>query len=175
MATNKILPWALNAIKLGECVLEIGPGPGVTTEWLRHRVGRVECLEIDCALADGLRERFSATNVTVRCGDATVMPYEDCSFASVVSCTMLHHIPTPELQDRLFREAYRVLRRGGVFAGIDSLPSILMRAFHIGDALTLVAPDMLSQRILSAGFSNVHVDVGLERFRFSAIRPAAAH
>ena len=34
-------------------------------------------------------------------------------FSSVVSFTMLHHVPTVELQDRLFAEAFRVLRPVG--------------------------------------------------------------
>jgi SAM-dependent methyltransferase len=119
---NEILPWALDGISLGESVLEVGPGPGVTTDWLQHRADRIECLEIDPALAEALQCRFSATGVSVRCGDATDMPYKDCHFASVVSFTMLHHIPTLELQDQLFREAHRVLQPGGIFAGVDSLP-----------------------------------------------------
>jgi len=84
---------------------------------------------------------------------------------------MLHHIPTPELQDRFFNEAYRVLRPGGIFAGVDSLPSILMSIFHIRDTLTLVAPDAIVQRLTSAGFGDVQADVGTDRFRFSARRP----
>src|SRR6516165_7436715 len=32
---NNILPWALSGIQLGEQVLEVGPGPGLTTDWLR--------------------------------------------------------------------------------------------------------------------------------------------
>ena len=168
---NQILPWALDGIDLGESVLEVGPGPGVTTDWLRYRAKYVECLEIDHALAASLERRFSASNVTVRCGDATAMPYEGGRFASVVSFTMLHHIPTPELQDRFFNEAYRVLRLGGIFAGVDSLPSILMSIFHIRDTLTLVAPDAIVQRLTSAGFGDVQADVGTDRFRFSARRP----
>lgn len=167
---NQILPWALHGIDLGEAVLEVGPGPGVTTDWLRHRAKRIECLEIDVALADSLERRFSAPNVSVRCGDATAMPYEDCRFVSVVSFTMLHHIPTLELQDRFFREAHRVLRPGGIFAGVDSLPSILMSIFHIRDTLTLVAPDTLAERLTSAGFIDAQVAIGSGRFRFSARR-----
>lgn len=170
-ATNEILPWALDGIDLGDAVLEVGPGPGVTTDWLRRRVKRMECLEIDVVLADSLECRLSATNVSVRCGDATAMPYEGCCFASVISFTMLHHIPTPELQDRLFCEAHRVLRPGGIFAGVDSLPSILMSVFHIRDTLTLVAPDTLAQRLTSAGLIEAQVDIRSGRFRFSARRP----
>ena len=169
--TNGILPWALEGIDLGESLLELGPGPGVTTDWLRHRVGRVECLELDPLLADALQHRLSAANVKVRCGDATAMPYADCCFASVVSFTMLHHIPTPELQDRIFYEARRVLQPGGIFAGVDSLPSVLMSIFHLRDTLTLVGPDTLVERLTSAGFAEAHVDIGSGRFRFSARRP----
>lgn len=167
---NRIVPWALDAIDLGDAALEVGPGPGVTTEWLRHRIDRLECLEIDPALSEALRCRFRETNVSVRCGDATAMPYEDSSFASVVCFTMLHHIPAPELQERFFGEAHRVLRPGGIFAGVDSLASILMSFFHIQDTLTLVSPDTLVQRLASAGFIDTRVDVGPGRFRFSARR-----
>ncbi len=168
---NQILPWALDGIDLGESVLEVGPGPGVTTDWLQRRVSRVQCLEIDPALAEALQCRYRATNVEVRCGDATAMPYEGCSFGSVVAFTMLHHIPTPELQDRFFSEAYRVLRPGGTFGGVDSLPSILMSIFHIRDTLTLVSPDTITQRLTSAGFVDARANVGRDRFRFSARRP----
>ena len=168
---NQILPWALNGIDLGESVLEVGPGSGVITDWLRYCTKYVECLEIDHALAASLERRFSASNVTVRCGDATAMPYEGSRFASVVSFTMLHHIPTHELQDRFFNEAYRVLRPGGIFAGVDSLPSILMSIFHIRDTLTLISPGAIVQRLTSVGFGDVQADVSTDRFRFSARRP----
>lgn len=170
-ATDKILPWALDGINLGPTLLELGPGPGITTEWLRHRVMSLECLEIDGAQAEHLQHRLARTNVNVQWGDATAMPYRNCRFASVVSFTMLHHIPTPELQDQLFRETYRVLQPGGIFAGVDSLPSILMSIFHIGDTLTVVAPDTLAPRLTAVGFTKVRIDTGTGRFRFSAIRP----
>src|SRR5947207_485039 len=173
-ATNQILPWALDDVSLGPTVLEVGPGPGETTDWLRHRVEHLECLEIDGALADLLQHRLAPSNVTVRCGDATAMPYEDRRFASVVCFTMLHHIPTPELQDQLFRETYRVLQPGGIFAGVDSLPSILMSVFHIRDTLTFVSPATLASRLTTAGFTSVRVNTGSGRFRFSARRPADA-
>ncbi|HLE79693.1 MAG TPA: hypothetical protein VJA25_00190, partial [Dehalococcoidia bacterium] len=38
-----MLPWVLGEQVLGENVLEIGPGPGVTTDWLRERIHRLTC------------------------------------------------------------------------------------------------------------------------------------
>jgi SAM-dependent methyltransferase len=167
---NEILPWALDGIDLGEFVLEVGPGLGITTDWLRHRSKQIDALEVDPALADTLQRRFAGTNVNVRCGDATNMPYDNGRFSAVVSFTMLHHIPSPELQDHFFREAHRVLQSGGVFIGVDSLPSFLMRLVHLGDTLTLVSPDSLNQRLESAGFTEPDVELGSSRFRFSAKR-----
>ena len=46
-------------------------------------------------------------------GDGTAMPYEDESFDSVGSFTMLHHVPTAPEQYRLLSEAWRVLRTAG--------------------------------------------------------------
>jgi SAM-dependent methyltransferase len=170
-AKNEILPWALSDIELGDSVLEVGPGPGVTTDELRHRTKQFDALEVDPTLAESLQRRFAGTNVNVQCGDATNMPYYDGQFSAVVSFTMLHHIASPELQDQFFREAHRVLQPGGVFAGVDSLPSFLMRLVHLGDTMTLVSPGSLDQRLKSAGFTESHVEVGSSRFRFLTIRP----
>ena len=71
--TDEILPWALDGIALGEAVLEIGPGHGLTTDWLRQRVKALDCLEIDEALADSLRDRFVESNVMVQHGDASAI------------------------------------------------------------------------------------------------------
>ena len=94
--------------------MEVGPGPGLTTDWLRSRVKRLTCIEMDSALANSLRSRTANSNVTVECGDAAAMPFTDDVFSSAVCFTMLHHVPSTDLQDRLFAEVYRVLKPGGV-------------------------------------------------------------
>src|SRR5262245_11658188 len=38
---SEILPWVTENVDLGEEMLEVGPGPGATTDWLRHRVKRL--------------------------------------------------------------------------------------------------------------------------------------
>jgi len=170
-----VMPWALAGVELDDDVLEIGPGPGLTTDWLRRRAKRVTCIEMDLGLAGSLQSRVADTNIDVRCADATAMPFADRTFMSVVCCTVLHHVPSRELQDRVFAEAFRVLKPGGVFAGTDSLGSWLMRIIHLGDTMVLVDPATLPSRLESAGFRNVRVEVGAGRFRFLARRPIGSH
>ena len=169
---NNILPWALSGIQLGEEVLEVGPGPGLTTDWLRSRVKRLTCIEMDSALANSLRSRTANSNVTVECGDAAAMPFADEVFSSAVCFTMLHHVPSTDLQDRLFAEVYRVLKPGGIFAGTDSLQSLLMKLFHLRDTMLLVDPSGLPSRLESVGFRNAEIEIGAGRFRFFAQRPS---
>jgi SAM-dependent methyltransferase len=91
---NEVLPEVLSGVNLGDEVLELGPGPGLATDWLQQLCNQLTCIEVDSKLAGALRARRTNTNVTVDCGDATAMPYIDRSFSSVVSLTMLHHIPS---------------------------------------------------------------------------------
>jgi SAM-dependent methyltransferase len=167
---NEMLPWALRDVDLGQDVLEIGPGPGLTTDFLRTRFQRVTAVEVDLTLAELLKRRMSGTNVTVIQGDATVLPFEDGKFSGAVAFTMLHHVPSPTLQDRLLHEAYRVLRPSGTFAGTDSVWSPGLWLIHIGDTLVPVDPRTFKSRLEIAGFSEVQIELGRKRFRFSARR-----
>src|SRR2546427_12384964 len=114
-----IVPWVLGEVDLGSNVLEIGPGPGVTTDLLRDRVKHLTCVEIDRGFAGALARRMAGSNVTVRCEDATAMSLASGAFDAAVSMTMLHHIPSPGLQDRLLKEVARVLRPGGGCVGVE--------------------------------------------------------
>ena len=96
-------------------MLELGPGPGLTTDLLRKRVPHLTAIEIDRQLAESLASRLNGGNVEVVKGDATEMPFANAQFSSSVCFTMLHHVHTPALQDQLLREVWRVLRPGGVF------------------------------------------------------------
>ena len=167
---DEILPWALRDIDLGDDLLEVGPGPGVTTDLLRARFGRLTSTEIDPLLAHSLKQRMRGTNVAVVEGDGTAMPFEDGSFSGVVSFTMLHHVPSPALQDRLLAEVCRVLKPGGVFAGTDSVYSLGFRLIHLGDTMVVVDPDTFGARLEAAGFTQVSVEKARRAFRFVARR-----
>ncbi|MBZ5563135.1 MAG: class I SAM-dependent methyltransferase [Acidobacteriia bacterium] len=169
---QRVLPWALGGVELGEDVLEVGPGPGLTTDLLRPRLTRMTALEVDAALAAALAARLAGTNVTVIHGDAAAMPFPDARFSGVVSFTMLHHVPSPDLQDRLLREVCRVLKPGGMFAGVDSLQSLVMRLVHIRDTLVPANPQTFPARLAAAGFCDVFIETNARAFRFRARRPA---
>jgi ubiquinone/menaquinone biosynthesis C-methylase UbiE len=167
------VPWVLSGADLGQHVLELGPGPGLTTDQLRIRAQRITAIEIDSRLAKSLSSRLCGGNVEVVTGDATAMPFSNAQFSGGVSFTMLHHVPSPELQDKLLREVWRVIKPGGVFVGSDSLQSLLMRLIHIGDTLIPVDPDTFGVRLEAAGFDVLELEKNSDAFRFHARRPAA--
>ena len=158
MVRDKLLPWALADVDLGDQTLEIGPGYGATLRALVDRADAVTAVEVDKPMAERLHQRYGdRARVLHADGSDTGLP--DNAFSSVVCFTMLHHIPTDQVQDRLFAEAFRVLRPGGVFAGSDGLPSLLFRLIHIGDVYNPIRPDELKQRLGVAGFDDIRVDV----------------
>jgi SAM-dependent methyltransferase len=168
---RSILPWTLDGVQLGPHLLEIGPGPGLTTDALSTRIRWVTALEFDTRLATALGARLAGTNVVVVTGDGAAMPFGAGAFSAAVSFTMLHHVPSHERQDRLFAEVARVLEPGGWFAGSDSTPTIAFRLLHIGDTMVTVDPDTLAGRLEAAGLVDVRVDRRRGRFRFTARKP----
>ncbi|MPY93944.1 MAG: methyltransferase domain-containing protein [Acidimicrobiia bacterium] len=156
---DTIVPYALGAADLGDDLLEIGPGPGKTTELLRARVAALTAVELDELLAAELAERLAGTNVEVVHADATDMPFPDGRFSGAVSFTMLHHVPTGALQDQIFAEVARVLRPGAVFVASDSLASERLESFHEDDIYNPVDPATVESRLVVAGFASADVDV----------------
>ncbi|MHB8328595.1 MAG: class I SAM-dependent methyltransferase [Acidimicrobiales bacterium] len=173
MLETDLLPWVEGVGDLGDDVLEIGAGPGLTTDLLRRRVARLTAIEIDASLAGPLQDRLAGTNVEVICGDAAEMGFESERFAAVTCFAMLHHVPSADHQDRMFAEIYRVLRPGGIFVGTDSRDLELIRAGHVDDTFVPVDPETLPGRLAAAGFDDTAVDVGDYQIRFITRKLAA--
>ena len=153
-----ILPWALNDTDLGDDVLEVGPGYGATTDVLSRAVPKLTSVEIDDELAAMLTDRFAEfPSVEIVNADATSLSYADDRFSGAACFTMLHHVPTIELQDRLFAEIARVLRPGSALVASDSLGSEELKAHHEGDTYNPVDPSTLPARLAAAGFGDVDV------------------
>lgn len=156
---NDVLPEVTSGIELGGELLEVGPGPGAATDWLRHRVKRLVALESDEEAAAKLAARLDGTNVEVVTGDGTEMTFAGGSFDSVASFTMLHHIPTAALQNQLLAEVLRVLRPGGVLFGSDSLASDGLHHFHVDDVYNPVEPAAFLTRLQTIGFGKITLSV----------------
>lgn len=153
-----ILPWALADTDLGEDVLEVGPGYGATTDVLCRAVPKLTSVEIDPALAAMLEKRYAdVPTVQIVNADATTLSYPDGSFSGAACFTMLHHVPTDDLQNRLFGEIARVLRPGAALVASDSLGSDELAAHHEGDTYNPIDPDTLPARLTTAGFTDVEV------------------
>jgi SAM-dependent methyltransferase len=169
---TELLPWALSDHDLGNDVLEVGPGPGLTTDVLRRRVPRLTAVEIDDVLAANLAGRLQGTNVEVVHGDGTSLPFDAGRFSSATLFTMLHHVPSVGLQDRLFAEVRRVLRPGGLMVGTDSVDTAPRRELHEGDTFVPVDPATLTDRLAATGFVDIAVSEAEDGFRFMAHAPA---
>jgi ubiquinone/menaquinone biosynthesis C-methylase UbiE len=167
-----VLPWLTQHAELGEHMLEIGPGPGAATGWLRDQVDRLTVVEIDAAAAAKLSAEHAGSNVDVVVGDATELKYADGTFDCAGCFTMLHHVPTAALQNKMLAEAYRVLRPGGVLIGSDSLPSNDLHHFHVGDTYNPVEPASLLVRLQTIGFSKVIIMADW-MLKFVAYKPGA--
>jgi ubiquinone/menaquinone biosynthesis C-methylase UbiE len=154
-----ILPVLTRDLDLGSQLLEVGPGPGAATEWLRHRVGKLTAIEIDEAAAALLATRYAGTNVEIVTGSAAELSYPDDSFDSVGCFTMLHHVPTLALQNQILAEAFRVLRPGGVLIGSDSLASNDLHHFHADDTYNPIDPASVLSRLQTLGFDKITVMV----------------
>jgi SAM-dependent methyltransferase len=163
---GRLLPWVLADVELGDNALEIGPGYGAFLRVLVDKTPKLTAVEIDTPMAQRL-QRLYGERARIINGDGTDTGLPADEFSSVVSFTMLHHVPTADLQDRLFAEAFRVLRPGGVFAGSDSVTSLQFRILHFRDTCNPVSPQTLPDRLRAVGFHDVDVEVrqGAQRWR----------
>jgi len=157
---ERVLPFAfgdLGPADLGDDVLEIGPGPGMTTELLRVVVPALTAVELDADRAAALASRLAGSNVEVVEADATAMPFEDGRFTGAVTIAMFHHVPTAELQDRLLADIRRVLRPGGLLVANDGVASERLADLHDDDIYNPIDPATLDARLRTAGFTDVEV------------------
>jgi SAM-dependent methyltransferase len=162
MLRSDLLPWLGGGGDLGDDVLELGPGPGRTTDLLQECAARVTAVELDERLASDLAARLAGTNVEVLHADGTQTGLPSDRFSAVTCFHVLHHIPTTDLQDQLFAEARRVLRSGGVFVLADALDQKEVRHRHLAENETFepVDPGELPERLRRAGFRGCQIDQG---------------
>jgi len=170
MLETELLPWLRSLGDLGNDVLEVGPGPGLTTDLLKEMVPRLTAVEVDEQLARSLSARLEGTNVTVINGDATETGLEADRFSAATCFSMLHHVPSADMQDRVFAEVHRVLRPGGIFALVDSLDIDAIRVGHVDDIFVPIDSETLGARLEAVGFSKPVIEIGSYEFRAHALK-----
>ena len=168
MLESDLLPWVSSVADLGPDVLEVGPGPGLTTDLLRARASRVTAVEVDPELAAQLARRLDGTNVDVVHGDAACTGFPDGRFSAVACFYVLHHIDSADVQDQVLAELLRVLRPGGTLVGADGFDDEGTRQAHTDDVFVPLDPGGLAERLGVIGFRDVQVEYGEYDFRFCA-------
>jgi ubiquinone/menaquinone biosynthesis C-methylase UbiE len=200
MTRRQLVPWLLQGAELGEHVLELGAGPGATTEELRRRAGRVTSVEyshefamqlvrrdfLQSGASSGKNESASeptggdaanawshgGKNGAIVQGDASVLPFPAKTFSAVTAVLVLHHLRSREAQERAFAEAFRVLRPGGVLLGVEIPDGWIHRTVHIRSTFVPVTPESAPTRLEAAGFSHVDIEFRSGAFRIRAERAA---
>jgi SAM-dependent methyltransferase len=169
------------ALEPGEVVLDLGSGAGVDAFIAAREVGPtgraigVDMTPAMLARARANAERAGATNVEFRLGEIEHLPLADASVDAVISNCVINLSPE---KDRVFGEAYRVLRPGGRLVVGDlvltrPLPDRLRES--IDSYVGCIAGASLRQDYLAliraAGFADVEV---VEERRYQAGADAVA-
>jgi SAM-dependent methyltransferase len=163
-----LLPWINRVAALGDDVLEIGPGPGLTTDILRERTASVTAVEIDPALASALAGRLAGTNVTVIAGDAAVVDLPAGRFSAATCFSVLHHVPTVEEQDVVLARIRSLLQPGAALYAVDTRDVEFIRDVHEDDVFNPLDEATLVDRLRGAGFTEVDLDIDEYELRFVA-------
>lgn len=159
-------------------ILDMGCGFGKSTFPFIARFPDAEVEAIDlsasCLLVAAQTARNSEiSRVRFRQMDAQETRYEDESFDLVTSTMLLHELSTTALE-RLFDEAFRVLRPGGLMVHLDFyvIPDDLQRFLHYGHSMRNNEPYM--RDLLEMDLNSVLSRKGFEDMAFKQFRESSS-
>jgi SAM-dependent methyltransferase len=128
------LPWLVDGLDLGDEVVDLVAGPGPTVQLLRAAGRQVTAAQAVPALTAQLAEQFAGDpGVDVVDADPRKLPFPDGRFSAATAVLWLHHVPSADEQDQALAEVLRVLRPGGVLAGLwnaDDYSVDWVRGYH---------------------------------------------
>jgi ubiquinone/menaquinone biosynthesis C-methylase UbiE len=152
----------------GKRVLDLGCGSGGIALHLveAHRADHVTGFDVEGPVIAAAHARAAANGIAGRTdfvhGAPGPSPFSDASFDVVFSKDALLHVPD---KDALFREIFRLLAPGGVFAasdwliGHDGEPSPDMKAYVAAEGLSfaMASPARYRLAMERAGFADIQV------------------
>lgn len=108
-ALAALLPYAN-----GRVVLDAGCGNGRNTKVLLNYFDEVHGCDLSTTLLEFAKKRLGK-EVELKEANITNLPYRDSSFDCVFSFAVFHHLDNKKNRIAAFKEAYRVLKKGGFF------------------------------------------------------------
>lgn len=160
-------PLALASLKEGETVLDLGSGPGLDCFLAAEAVGRNgKVIGVDMTAEMIERARQNAlkgdyANVEFRLGEIENLPLDDNSADIVISNCVINLSPDKQ---RVFQEAFRVLKPGGRIMVSDialskALPASLLDSIdaYVGCIAGAITKDDYLKMVKTAGFQEVNI------------------
>ena len=161
-------PIALASLKKGEIVLDLGSGAGIDCFLAAEKVGaegKVIGVDMTPEMLDKARENIVKSNyknVEFRLGEIENLPVAD-NFIDIVISNCVINLASDK--ERVFLEAFRVLKSGGRIMVSDivllnELPEIIKKdmAAYVSCVSGAIMKDSYLNSIESAGFSNVKIN-----------------
>ena len=161
-------PTALAELKAGETVLDLGSGGGIDVLLSARRVGPIgkayglDMTDEMLALANENKAKSGLTNVEFLKGEIEAIPLPDASVDVIISNCVINLSGD---KDKVFREAFRVLKPGGRFAVSDTvargeIPEELRKdmALWAGCLAGSLEDVAYEAKLKSAGFTNVSIE-----------------
>ncbi len=181
-------PIALASLKEGETVLDLGSGAGFDCFLASNKVGekgRVIGVDMTPEMVEKAREnarKGEYNNVEFRLGEIESLPVADNSVDVIISNCVINLSPEKE---RVFKEAYRVLKTGGRLMVSDivltkPLPEAVRGSVeaYIGCIAGAALENEYLGAIEGAGFRNVRVvdeiGIGLDSLKDDPIAASIA-
>jgi len=174
-------PTALAEMRTGDTVLDLGSGAGFDAFLASKKVGKTgKVIGVDMTSemikkARANAKKYGYTNTEFRLGDIEDLPVESNSVDIVISNCVINLAPD---KDKVFREAYRVLKKGGnMFASdivlLEELPEEKRKDHDllcgcVGGAL--LKGDYLA-KLKKAGFkvTILHEDAEISKTQYNGI------
>ena len=160
-------PTAFASIKEGETIVDLGSGAGFDCFLAANKVGntgKVIVVDMTPQMIDTAREnayKGNYENVEFRLGEIENLPVADNTADLIISNCVINLSPN---KDKVFQEAYRILKPGGKLMVSDivlteELPEDIKNSMdsYVGCVSGAILKDEYINKIESAGFRDVEI------------------